>query len=102
MGIYEFIGSIGGITGVLAFAIFMIYRQDKQATEQRINNERSCMEQRYSELVTKISEDYSQTIAQRDAVMRDFTKATMENTKVMSELYAWLRGKNGHGQRTLD
>jgi hypothetical protein len=96
MGIYEFIGSIGGITGVLAFAIFMIYRQDKQTTEQRLREERTCMEQRYSDLASKISDDYSKTIAQRDAVMREFTKATLDNTKVMSELYAWLRGKNGH------
>jgi len=68
MDLIQYIGSIGGITGVLAFAMFMIYRQDRKCTEDRL---------------TKLLDMDQQT--------------REDNTKVLSELITWLRRKNGNG-----
>jgi len=78
MGMIEYIGSIGGITGVLAFCIFLIYRQDKKSAEDRLREDRKLMEDRLTH------------------VLDEYNVAFRENTKVLSELYTWLRHKNGH------
>jgi hypothetical protein len=68
MDLIQYIGSIGGITGVLAFVMFMIYRQDRKYTEERLT--------RLLEIDQKTRED---------------------NTRVLSELITWLKRKNGNG-----
>ncbi|MCJ7828253.1 MAG: hypothetical protein MUP81_00735 [Dehalococcoidia bacterium] len=67
MDLIQYIGSIGGITGVLAFIMFMIYRQDRKYTEERL---------------TKLLD--------QDQSTRE------DNTKVLSELITWLKRKNGN------
>lgn len=70
----EYIGSIGGIAGVLAVIIFWMYRaQDKQ-----MRDDRKYMEDRLSKLI------------------EDYNESTRENTKVLSELFLWLKLKNGN------
>lgn len=78
MDLIQYIGSIGGIAGVLAFIIFLIYRQDKKSSEDRMREDRKFMEDR----LTIVCENYDKTVK--------------GITGVMSELYAYLRGKNGH------
>ena len=36
MDVIQYIGSIGGIAGVLAFCMFLVYRQDRKYTEERL------------------------------------------------------------------
>ena len=78
MGLVEYIGSIGGIAGIFAVAILLIYRQDRKASEDRQREDRKFMEDRQSKTI------------------QSYNEAITENTKVLSELYTWLRGKNGH------
>lgn len=78
MNILEYIGSIGGITGVLAFIIFLIYRQDKKANEDRQREDRKFMEDRLT------------------MVLGDYNKAFKDNTQILTELFTWLKMKNGH------
>ena len=66
MDVIQYIGSIGGIAGVLAFCMFLVYRQDRKYTEERL---------------TKLLEEDQTTRA--------------DNTKVLSELITWLRARNG-------
>jgi len=78
MSIIEYIGSIGGIAGILAVIIFLIYRQDRKSSEDRQREDRKFMEDRLTELIG------------------DYNKAFKENTQILSELYTWLKAKNGH------
>lgn len=70
----EYIGSIGGIAGVLAVIIFWMYK----AQVKQMREDRRYMEDR----LMKVTEDYNDT--------------TRENTRVLSELITWLRARNGH------
>lgn len=74
MSIIEYIGSIGGIAGVLAVVMFLAYKYLVNQTR----DDRKFMEDR----LTKILDDYNE--AQR---------ATRE---VLTELIVWLKAKNGH------
>lgn len=73
MSIIEYIGSIGGVAGVLAFVIFMAYRH--LANQVRID--RKFMEDR----LTKVIGAYNKTIS--------------KNTKVQSELVTLIKRLNG-------
>lgn len=85
MDIIQYIGSIGGITGVLAFAMFMVYRQDRKSSEDRQREDRKFMEDRMAGL----ADDYNEIcVATKDALV--------DQTKVQSELYTWLKDRNGH------
>jgi predicted nucleic acid-binding protein len=71
--ILTYIGSIGGVAGVLAYIIFCMYRSlVKQALEDR-----KFMEDR----LTKIIESYNEQ--------------SVNNTQVLTELIVWLKAKNG-------
>jgi len=72
MGVLEYIGSLGGITGILAFAIFLIYRQDKKVTEDRL---------------VQVSREYNDTVREHNEVMLQFTQ-------VITELTVWLKARN--------
>lgn len=73
MDLLQYIGSIGGITGVLAFLIFMAYRY----LVNQMREDRKYMEDR----LTRVIEDYNKT--------------TSENTRVLAELKTWLKARNG-------
>lgn len=73
MSLIEYVGSIGGIAGVLAFLIFMAYRY--QVGQMRVD--RKYMEDR----LTKIIGAYNKT--------------TSKNTKVQSELVTLIKRLNG-------
>jgi len=80
MGVLEYIGSIGGITGILAFLIFTMY---KQAIAQ-MREDRKFMEDR----LTIIIQDYNKICeANRDALVK--------HTQIQTELIVYLKAKNG-------
>lgn len=81
MNIIEYIGSIGGIAGVLAFFIFLTYRY----LVAQMRSDRKYMEDR----LTTILKDYND-------VSRSHTEAMLKFSQTMAELYTWLRMKNGH------
>jgi len=74
MGLIEYIGSIGGIAGILAVLMFWQYRH----LVNQMRDDRKFMEDR----LTQILDDYN--------------RAFKENTQILSELYTWLKAKNGH------
>lgn len=73
MDLLQYIGSVGGIAGVLAFLIFMAYRY----LVHQMREDRKYMEDR----LTKIIDAYNE--------------AASDNTRVLTELITWLRAKNG-------
>jgi Mg2+ and Co2+ transporter CorA len=81
MNIVEYIGSIGGITGVLAFFIFMTYRY----LVAQMREDRKFMEDR----LTRLNESYND-------VIREHNEAMNKHTQVLTELITWLQAKNGH------
>ncbi|HUS04498.1 MAG TPA: hypothetical protein VMY79_03130 [Dehalococcoidia bacterium] len=81
MSIVEYIGSIGGIAGVLAFFIFLTYRY----LVAQMREDRKFMEDRLTELI----KDYNDAAYSR-------TDAMVKNTQILTELIIWLKAKNGH------
>lgn len=69
----QWIGTVGGIGGVFAVIMFFVYR----ASEKRSREDRKFMEDRLT------------------GVLEAYDKSTQDNTKVLSELYTWLKAKNG-------
>ncbi|KKM06079.1 hypothetical protein LCGC14_1747650 [marine sediment metagenome] len=69
----QYIGSIGGIGGVFGMVMFLVYRQ----TSKQNREDRKFAEDR----LTKILDDYNET--------------TTNNTKVLAELYTYLKARNG-------
>ena len=76
----QWIGTIGGIGGVFAVLLFFVYRQ----TTKQMREDRKYAEDRLTNL---IKENFQ--IRERDI------QSTNENTKVLTELFTWLRIKNG-------
>ena len=74
MSIIEYIGSIGGVAGVLAVLMFLAYRH----LVKQMRDDRRFMEDRLTQ------------------VIGDYNDAVKENTKVLAELFTWLKAKNGH------
>lgn len=79
----EYIGSIGGIAGVLAFVMFACYRY----LVKQMREDRKFMEDR----LTSIIEDYNK-------VCNSHTEAMVEHTQVMTELITLLKYRNGHSK----
>ncbi len=73
MSILEYIGSIGGVGGVLAFLIFLANRH----LVHQMREDRKYMEDRLTQIIDSYNE------------------ATVNNTRVSSELITWLKAKNG-------
>lgn len=73
MAVIEYIGSIGGIAGVLAVLMFLAYRY----LVNQMREDRRFMEDR----LTHVLDDYNQ--------------AFKDNTQMLSELYTWLKARNG-------
>ena len=80
MTIIEYVGSIGGIAGILALLIFMAYRY----TVSQMREDRKFMEDRLTHL---INENYQ--IRERS------TDAPVKHAQVLPELITWLKAKNG-------
>jgi len=70
-----------GIAGILAAIIFFAYRN--LVTQQRAD--RKYIEDRMEGIITQYHED-----------SREATESRVENTKIQSELFQWLKGRNGH------
>lgn len=81
----EFIGQVGGIAGVLAVIMFLIYRQDRKASEDRLREDRKFMEDR----LTIVLNNYSDDCRRQMEVHSQFREA-------LSELLIWLKRENGH------
>ena len=81
MSLIEYIGSIGGVGGVLATVMFFAYKH----LVNQARDDRKFMENRLTELIKDYNEACYST---RDALM--------QNVKVQSELYTWLKARNGH------
>ena len=73
MDMIQYIGSIGGIAGVLAVLFWLTNRY----LIRQMREDRKFMEDR----LTKIIDAYNNT--------------TSDNTKVLYELITWLKAKNG-------
>ena len=80
MSVLEYIGSIGGIAGVLAFLIFWAYRY----LVNQMREDRKFMEDR----LTHILDEYNNVIRERNEVM-------VKHSQVLTELITWLKAKNG-------
>lgn len=73
LGFLEWIAGIGGIGAVFAVIMFFVYR----STIKQQREDRKYMEDRMSQ------------------ILGEYNKAVQENTKILSELFTWLKAKNG-------
>ena len=80
MSVLEYIGSIGGVGGVLAFFIFLAYRY----LVRQMRDDRKYMEDR----LTGIMGEYNKA-------SRGQQRATIKHTRVLTELITWLKARNG-------
>ena len=71
----------GGPVAILAFLIFWMYRRDKKASEDRIND---------------IHEAHSKRL---DSLLRKDQKSREKNTKAITELTTYIRKVNNGGTR---
>ena len=77
MDFIQYVGSIGGIAGVLAVLMFWQYRH--LVNQMRID--RKFMEDRLTQ------------------VLDEYYEAFKDNTKILSELYTYLKARNGMAKR---
>lgn len=85
MEILEYIGSIGGIAGVLAFLMFLIYRTDHKTNATML-----------TELIKSLALEQAQIVKAYNDTCREYTAAVIKNTEVNTELFTWLKRRNGH------
>ena len=74
----QWIAGIGGIGAVFAVLMFFVYRHDRKQSEDRLREDRKFMEDRLT------------------IILADYNSSTKENTKIQSELFQYLKGKNGN------
>ena len=77
----QWIGAVGGIGAVFAVLMFFVYRQ----TNKQMRDDRKYTEDR----MAKLSDDYSER-------QQETNKSRDDNTKVLAELYTYLKAKNGN------
>ena len=77
----QWIGAIGGVGAVFAVLMFFVYRQ----TIKQQRDDRKYMEER----MVKLTDDYNER-------MQETNKSRDENTKIQTELYTYLKAKNGN------
>lgn len=80
MDLLQFVGSIGGISGVLAVIIFLMYRH--LVSQMRVD--RKYMEDR----LTTIIADYNSSHKDQQSIQ-------VKHTQVLTELLVFLKAKNG-------
>ena len=71
--VLEYIGSVGGIAGVLAFVIVLMYR----SLVSTMREDRKFMEDRLSKVIDSYNEQ------------------SVNNTRAITELIVWLKARNG-------
>ena len=81
MSIIEYIGSIGGVAGILAVLMFFAYRH----LVNQMRDDRKFMEDRLTEVIKDYND--AQKVGQ---------EVQLKNTQVLTELITWLKAKNGH------
>ena len=86
MTLLEFAGQIGGIAGVLAVIMFLIYRQDRKSSERNQIQDRKFMEDRLTDVLDKYSNGCEKQ-----------TEAFSKVREALVELTTWLKRKNGNG-----
>lgn len=69
----QWIGAIGGVGAVFAVMMFLVNRQ----TNKTMRDDRKYMEDRMSDCLD------------------NYNKSVTDNTKILSELYTYLKAKNG-------
>lgn len=77
----QWIGAVGGIGAVFAILMFFVYRQ----TIKQMREDRKFMEER----MVQLSDDYNER-------QQETNKSRDENTRVLAELYTYLKAKNGN------
>jgi len=78
--IIQYMGSIGGVTGVLAVIVFFMYRQ----MVSQMREDRKFMEDR----LTRIINDYNN-------VCKGNQDTLIKHTQIQTELITWLKARNG-------
>jgi hypothetical protein len=80
MSFLQYIGSIGGIGAIFAVLFFIVY----WITTKQSRQDRIFMEDR----LTIVLKSYETSCDKTDKIIS-------EHTKVLTELYMWLKAKNG-------
>ena len=81
MTMIEILGSIGGVGAVMGFLIFVCYKTlVKQMTEEREHSETR---------LTGLLKDYNE-------VCRQHSETQVKHTQVLTELYTYLKMRNGN------
>ena len=80
LGFLEWIGAIGGVGAVFAVLMFFVYRQ----TNKQMHDDRKFTEDR----MMKLTDDYNER-------QQETNKSRDDNTKILAELYTYLKAKNG-------
>ena len=80
LSIVQYVGSIGGVAGVLAVLMFYLMRH----LINQMRDDRMFMEDR----LTGVIKDYND-------VCRSNQDALIRHTQVQTELITWLKAKNG-------
>lgn len=70
----QWVGSIGGVGAVFGILMFFLLRETSRTARQ----DRKYMEDRLT------------------GVLAEYNKVILENTKVLSEVFTWLKAKNGN------
>ena len=81
LSLIQYVGSIGGVAGVLALVIFFMYKQ----MVSQMREDRKFMEDR----LTGIIGDYNE-------VCKGNQDALVKHTQIQTELIVWLKAKNGN------
>ena len=75
--LFQLAASVGGIGGLVAVIILFLYRHDRKESLQQMRDDRKFMEERLDKVITAYNE------------------TTSNNIKILTELYTYLRLKNG-------
>ena len=75
--LFQLAASVGGIGGLVAVIILFLYRHDRKESLQQMRDDRKFMEDRLDKVITAYNE------------------TTSNNIKILTELYTYLRLKNG-------
>jgi len=80
MDLIQYVGSIGGVAGVMALLMFLMVRH----LISQIRSDRKYMEDR----LTKVIDDYHSSC-------NGYQEDLVKHTQVLTELTTWLKAKNG-------
>lgn len=78
--IFQYLANFG-LGAVFAGVMFIVYRE----TVKQMRDDRKYMQDCMKDMVDRY-----------DETLKENTKATIDNTKIQSELLIWLQARNGH------